>query len=260
MATNGNPAPSWRGVWEWNTAYDANLGASEAELWKVVAAGRFFGSTVDHDGILLYNGIGHTFAAWTNLNDPSYGYVSMLYVGSEFHTESVRDLDGDGYDDILIRNEAGSVGIVSGGTSYHDVWHVEGNADPGWTLLCAGNFGGDQASILFRNDGDGHLYRWDNQDVSYSSWNWSQTDLGALEDGWSVAAVADFQGDGKDDILILQDETGYVFACEDGDLGNRRWVGALDLENDFRIECAGDYDGDGTADLLLREYTSGWGI
>ena len=50
VATDGNESPAWRGVWDWDGA--------DVDLWRVVGVGYFAGSTVDHDGILLYNGIG----------------------------------------------------------------------------------------------------------------------------------------------------------------------------------------------------------
>ena len=87
VATDGNTSPSWNGIWAWDE--------TEAAMWKVVGVGHF-SNDVDQDGILLYNGSGNTFAAWTNLNDPSYGYVSLGHVDDNFSTKALANFDNNG--------------------------------------------------------------------------------------------------------------------------------------------------------------------
>ena len=84
------------------------------------------------------------------------------------------------------------------------------------------------------------------------------TKLWDADSDWTVAAVGDFSGDGIDDIVVWQESTGYMFALEDGDASNYRWVGDLD-PNSWEVAAVGDYDGNGQEDLLLRETASGWG-
>ena len=52
---DGKSPAAWGGVWEWS--------GSDVKLWRVAGAGHFKSSKVDYDGVLLYNGIGNTFAA-----------------------------------------------------------------------------------------------------------------------------------------------------------------------------------------------------
>jgi len=250
MAADGNIAPGWQGVWEWS--------GEDASMWKVVGAGHFAGSTVEQDGVLLYNDYGNTFAAWTNLNDGSYGYISLCHVDGNFQTKCIADFDNNGFDDVIIYDENGSVGIVSDAAAYHDVWHVDDPSANSWQLVGAGHFHGESDSIVFKNTSNNHLYLWDNNDLSFSTWDWSQTDIGGISDGWEVAAIGDFSGDGIDDIaLINHNDNDAVFVWDNGDCSTSHYMGCLG--SGFKIESVGDYNGDGKEDLLLREYNSGWG-
>lgn len=251
VAVDGSSAPAWVGVYNWGDS-------GEQDMWQALGVGHFQGSSVDYDGILLYNEQGTTFAAWTNLNDPSYGYVSLCHVDGNFMTKCLGSFSDSEYDDVVIYDENGSVGIVSGAAEYHDVWHVDDPSSNVWNIIGAGQFAGENDSLVFLNTSNRHVYAWDNQDPTYATWNWTQTDLGHLEDGWEIAAIGDFQGDGVDDIVIWEQDTGYMFACENGDMNNRRWVGLLDVSG-WEVASVGDYNADGKEDLLLRETTTGWG-
>ena len=249
MATNGNVRPSWRGVWEWSGA--------EADLWRVAGVGHFKGSEVDYDGVLLYNGVGNRFAAWTDLRKGSYGYVNLCKVDGSFNTQCLANLDGDEYDDILIYDTNGSIGVVLGGTTYKDIFHVNEGDFATWTIEGAGSFDDGMDKLVMVNNYNHQVYLWTNQDTTFATWNWKTQSVGKLESGWEVAAVGDFEGDGIDDIMVLDRNTNNVWVWDDGNSQTKRWRGTLG--EGFEIEAAGDYNGDGCADLLLREYNSGWG-
>ncbi|MBR7120591.1 MAG: AIDA repeat-containing protein [Lentisphaeria bacterium] len=251
VANAGKTAPAWQGIWEWS--------GNDAAMWKVVGVGRFKGSTVDHDGILLYNGFGNTFAAWTNLNDPSYGYISLCHVEDNFATKTIANFDNNGFDDVIIYNGDGSFGIVLDAAEYKDIWHVEKNTKSTWQILGAGKFNERNGldSLVVKNTVNNHLYLWENQDTSFATWNWSQSDIGKLENGWEFAATGDFEGDGIDDIIVKNNSTRDVWVWDDGKSSSARWRGTLG--EGFEIEAAGDYNGDGKDDILLREHKSGWG-
>ncbi len=251
VATNGQVAPQWTGIWEWS--------GSEASMWKVVGVGRF-SSSVEHDGILLYNGYGNTFAAWTDLGRGDYGYVSLCHVDGNFQTKTLADFDGNGLDDVIIYDEKGSFGIVSDARTYHDVWHVTNASTNVQKLIGAGYFGNadGKSDILVKKTDENAFFLWHNEDPTFNTWNWSQTYLGTLDNDWEVAAIGDFQGDGIDDIIMWQKSTGYMYAWEDGKSSNQRWVGQLNASQ-WEVAAVGDYNGDGKEDLLLRELSTGWG-
>ncbi|MBR7118856.1 MAG: hypothetical protein IKC77_01495 [Lentisphaeria bacterium] len=247
VATDGNAGAKWQGIWEWNRG--------DALMWKVVGVGHFAGSKVDHDGILLYNGFGNTFAAWTNLNDPSYGYVDLCHVDGNFNTKTLVNLDKDSYDDVLIYDEKGSFGVVLDGASYKDIWHAPENNQ--WELLGAGSFGADKADKLIVKNTNGHLYLWENKDASFKTWNWTQSDIGYLGNDWEFVAAGDFAGDGIDDIIVRKVADNALWMWKDGNSKNAAWQ--VTPEAGFKAEAVGDYNGDGKDDLLVREYNTGWG-
>ena len=248
VATDGNESPAWRGVWDWDGA--------DVDLWRVVGVGHFAGSQVDHDGILLYNGIGTTFAAWTNLNSGDYGYVDLCHVEGNFNTKTLTDLDGDEYDDVLIYDEKGSFGVVLDGASYQDIWHAEDAASNPWQLKGAGKFSGSEEKLIVQNT-SGHLYLWTNNDKTFNTWNWSQEAIGYLGNEWEFITSGDFAGDGTDDIIVRKLSDGGLWLWDDGKENTAHWVGTPG--EGFKVEAVGDYNGDGKEDLLLREYLTGWG-
>ena len=248
VAVDGEVSPEWCGVWEWNRG--------EAKMWKVVGAGLFAGSEAAHDGILLYNGIGNTFAAWTDINQGDYGYVSLCHVDGNFNTTCLTDLDSDKYDDVLIHDEKGSFGVVLDGASYKDIWHSEDAETNPWELVGAGSFGGNEDKLIVKNE-SGHLYLWTNNDKTFNTWDWSQEEIGFLGNDWEYVACGDFQGDGTDDIVVRKLSDKGLWVWDNGDSATAHWVGTPG--NGFSVEAVGDYNGDGKDDLLLREYTTGWG-
>jgi len=164
MANDGFYAPEWKGVWEW--------GSADASQWKVAGVGKFAGSSVDHDGILLYNKGSNTLAAWTNLSDGSYGYQSLCWVGNNVEVRGLTNQDNNGLDDVLVTDKNGSFGVIIDGMTYHDIWHSESAESNPWTLIGAGNFGGEQDSLLVYNKLEGAYYLWDNKDTSFAAWQW----------------------------------------------------------------------------------------
>ena len=248
-ATNGSVRPAWKGVWEWS--------GTDISQWSVEGVGRFQGSEVDYNGLLLYNKDSSRFAAWTDLKKDNYGYVELCHVDNSFETECLADLDGSEYDDILIHDDNGSIGVVLDGTSYKDIWHVEAGEFKTWTLEGAGSFDDGADKLVMVNNYNNQVYLWTNKDTTFSTWNWETESVGKLEDGWEIAAIGDFERDGIDDIMVLDRNTNNVWVWDDGNSQTKRWRGTLG--EGFKIEAVGDYNGDGKEDLLLREHLTGWG-
>ncbi|MBQ7396745.1 MAG: C10 family peptidase [Lentisphaeria bacterium] len=250
VAINADTAPQWQGVWEWSE--------KELDMWRVAGTGRFSGSSVKKDGILLYNAANSTFAAWSNIDRADYGYVSLCHVAGNFNAKSVGALGGnDDFDDILIADEKGNFGVVLDGTSYKDIWHVEDNAKIVWELLGSGNFGAPTDSLVVKNNDNKFLYLWGNNDSTFKSWDWSIRTAGFLGSAWEYAASGDFSADQIDDIVVVNKYNNEVWIWENGNSSNSRWAGTMDTG--FEVESVGDFNGDGYDDILLREHVTGWG-
>ena len=249
MADNQGTTPApWRGVWDWDD--------KDAALWRVAGAGHFKGTNVGYDGILLYNGVGNRFAAWTDINTGSYGYVNLCKVEGSFNTRSLADLDGNEYDDILIYDETGSFGVVLDGTTYKDIWHVDKGKFNTWDIIGAGKFDNGMDKLVTENNYNHQIYLWTNNDPTFNTWNWSTKSIGTLAKGDEVVAIGDFQGDGIDDIVV-QLADGNMWCWDNGNSQTKRWIG--NPGENFTVEAVGDYNGDGKEDILLREQASGWG-
>ena len=74
--------------------------------------------------------------------------------------------------------------------------------------------------------------------------------------GWDVRAIADFAGDGKDDIVLFYQDTGSMVMCADGNVDSFVSLAQLD-PGDWFIAGCGDYNGDKKDDLLVRQNSTG---
>jgi hypothetical protein len=210
---------SFQNVYEWSEA--------ETSMWEVVGAGRFDGAASANDSILVYNNMTNQFAVWSDLDDPDNSYTELYRMDSDCRVIGLANLDGNGYDDILIAKENGSYGVLYDGVNWQS---ISGDGE----LIGAGDFGAADGkdSLLFIKSG-------------------------MLSD-MEVVGIGDFQGDGIDDIMLWNKVTGDVLAVENGDFSNVRNAGNLDA-NFWEIAAVGDYNGDNKEDLLLRETVSGQG-
>ena len=162
------------------------------------------------------------------------------------------DVNGDGYDDILI------------GAYFKYKWGVGNKA--GKTYLIHGKATGWAM--------DTHLHNADASFIGENAFDYS---------GGSVAGAGDVNGDGYDDILIGAwnndegggDSTSYTGAgqtylilgnvsgwAEDTDLvdGNTSFIGeGQDDRSGYSVACAGDVNGDGYDDILIGAYQNSSG-
>ena len=163
-----------------------------------------------------------------------HGESSDDYAG--FGISGAGDVNGDGYDDILI----GAYGDDDGGTDAGQTYLVFGNAS-GWAVNT--DFSGASASLWGENAGD--------------------------NSGYCVAGAGDVNGDGYDDVIIgapLNDEGGtdagqiyLIFGKASGwamdiDLSYASasfWGEAAGDEAGFSIAGVGDLNWDGYDDILI---------
>ena len=246
-------------------AMDTNLSDSDASFWgenqddlsggSVASAGDVNGD--GYDDILIGadgkddggNDAGQTYlilgkaSGWAMDTDLSTSDASFWGEdagdGSGISVAGAGDVNGDGYDDILIGAFRSNIGSPDSGRTYL----ILGKAS-GWTMdtdLSASN-------VSFSGEGT----------TDYS--------------GFSVAGVGDVNGDGFDDILIgapnnddgggQAGQTYLIFGKASGWTGNRGlsasnasfWGEEGGDESGYSVAGAGDVNGDGFDDILIGAY------
>ncbi|MEO7410339.1 MAG: FG-GAP-like repeat-containing protein [Sphingomicrobium sp.] len=185
------------------TQNNANAAAVVSTAWQVVGTGDFNGD--GRDDILWRNTDG-TVTDW--LATAAGGFTAndanaARFVPTSWTVVGTGDFNGDGRDDILSRNSNGQLsdwlGQANGGFVLNDA-NALINVDTSWKVAGTGDFNGDgRDDILWRND-NGQLSNWLGQA------NGGFVNNGAISGvfvplAWSVVAVGDYNGDGRDDIL-----------------------------------------------------------
>jgi hypothetical protein len=165
-------------------------------------------------------------------------------------------------------NHDGYTDIVWDSYTQVSVWLLQGTttpfATPTWDTdmhpLAVGDFDGDHNSdLVFYQPGAG---------VSAVIWrmNGTQTPVVSApipigEPGWSISSVADFDRDGRDDILWRNWYDGRVriWKMNGGTVDAAPMIGNVpDLA--WRVNGTGDFDGDGNIDLLWQHRDGRVGI
>ncbi|MDA8164305.1 MAG: FG-GAP-like repeat-containing protein [Desulfobacteraceae bacterium] len=202
-------------------------------------------------GLLLAKG-GRLTGAWRSgprLGKWRFGPADRFYVG---------DFDGDGRADVLVRRGTAAAVFRSRGNRLELAWTAAGRVGP-WELSSGdehyvGRFtGGRRSEILTRRDGE--LALWAMEDGKMEVEWMKRQHLGPWRLGWQDRLlVADFTGDGRDDVLIRSDES-IGLLVSSGRSFTTSWLRfdrfpGWDL-TPFDRELAGDFNGDGKADLLL---------
>jgi FG-GAP-like repeat len=107
--------------------------------------------------------------------------------------------------------------------------------------------GDGNADLLFRNSADGTTNAWLMNGLTTAS----SANIRAADASWSVTHIADFNGDGKADILWRKTDGTVALWLMDG-LSVLANVTLLGANPDWSVSHVADFDGDGKADLLWR--------
>ena len=198
-------------------------GATEtlSSAWSVAGLGDFNGD--GETDILLHNSNG-TFADWT-MNGSKIESSQLLTSqgttvapSSAWSVAGIGDFDGDGKADVLLRNTNGTFADWSmNGSQIESSQLVSSQGatvtlGSAWSVAGIGDFNGDGlADVLLRNS-NGTLADWtmNGSKIASSQLLTSQGTTVTLDPSWSIAALGDFNGDGKTDILLKNTSGAFV--------------------------------------------------
>jgi len=185
------------------TPNDANAATSVPTNWSVVGVGDFNGD--GRDDILwrsntgqLSNWLGQANGGFTP-NDAN----AFTTVPTNWHVAGVGDFNGDGRDDILWRNDTGQLsnwlGQANGGFVGNDA-NAFASAPTSWNIVGTGDFNGDGRDDILWRSNTGQLSNW----LGQANGGFTPNDANAfttVPTSWTVVAIGDYNGDGRDDIL-----------------------------------------------------------
>ena len=181
--------------------------------------------------------------------------------GANWQLAGIGDMDGDGKDDVLLRHTDGRwKGYLMDGRTVLDSGSITGlPTDPVWNVAGLGDLGGDgRTDAVLRHPNGGWLHA--PLDGLAVMPNIAVEPNLTKSVKWSVAGIADLNGDNKDDILLRHEDGRWHYYPMNGSLSGpgRGSVSGITQSLDWQLAGLGDLNGDGRDDILLRHVEGRW--
>ena len=172
------------------------------------------------------------------------------------------DFNGNGTKDVLVANPTAAsdtVGLI-GYWENDSEWQLIGGYSPEWDVLATADFNGDgKTDILWRNSfvgEDGNTYN------AYCTWIMDEADgwrmvSASNADVWDFLCAGDFDGDGTDDIAMING-SGVVdiWRVVDGIMQSNSVLSMVDTSV-WTFAGVGDFNADGTEDIAWCNESTG---
>jgi Ca2+-binding RTX toxin-like protein len=186
------------------------------------------------------------------------GGVELDFVPLQQPTVShAGDFNGDHRDDILWRSDSGQFAdwLANSNGSFGDNWaNSFANVPVNWKIGGIGDFNGDgRDDVLWRDASSGVITDWLGTASGGFSDNYGNASA-SVPLNWTIAAVGDFNGDHRDDIL-WRSETGQItdwLGTANGGFSDNFSNASANVGNDWKVVATGDFNGDGKDDILWR--------
>ena len=216
--------------------------------------------------LLIYNTV--TGDVLAGLYDGSNVFSNDLIITEDPATgwtvNATGDFNSDGNQDIFyantITNEIGTI-LLDGSTvlSNNPITTI----DPASGLVAqgTGDFNGDDRDeIILHNPATGlTLFLFLNATGTAALPPLQPVTEIDVANGWTLHDTGDFDGDGKDDLLLYNTVSGGIMIAfvNDSTILSFSGVMALDPTSDFVVADTADFNADGKTDLLIQNTTTG---
>jgi hypothetical protein len=229
--------------------------------WTIVGDADFDGNGVT-DLLWRNSSTGQVFFMPFNAGGfPSGGAFVHTEPNPAWKIVATPDINGDGKADILWFNSSTRntyIMLLNGAAIVGEAFGFGKGFDPdtAWRIEGVGDFSetGQQDQVLWRNTASGRV------DLTSSFGSPSPAFFANSTPPNEIVAVADFNGDAKDDILWRNPNTGAVSMMLIGGVPptiTSNSVIYTEPNLAWKIVAAGDYNGDGKADILWRNDSTG---
>jgi hypothetical protein len=231
--------------------------------WKIVGDADFNGDGIT-DVLRRHGTTGQVDIVFFNASGmPSgAGVAVMTEPNLAWKIVGTPDLDGDGKADILWWNSStGQVyAMLMNGAAIAARGSVYTEPDTNWKIVAVGDFAGSgrKNQLVWRHGATGQVYL---MTVTFAGGVFGQSGTMIYREpdtAWKILAAADFNGDGKSDLLWRNDTTGHIYMMlmNGTAIASQGYV-YQEPNLAWKVVAQGDYDGDGKADLLWRSETTG---
>ena len=210
--------------------------------------------------LLFVNNTSHGLAEWQidGLQVISAAQIGTINAAAGWDYSDRADFNGDGKTDLFFLND------TTHGTA---IWQMNGtqvlsaaqvgtiDAAAGWHYTTHADFNGDgKSDLLFLNDTSHGVAVWQMNGTQVTA----AAPVGTIDAaaGWAYRDVGDFNGDGKADLLLLNDTTHGVAVWQMNGTQAASQAAVGTITDGWHFADTGDFNGDGKTDLLFLNDTT----